>query len=85
MIVSINMFSRYPSDMDSFYRSGLEGTWDAARSGTRMKLPVPETWETQVSARGNNAKVWEELLGSNKQNFPNWKANNESLYCAEPR
>ncbi|XP_076824708.1 telomerase protein component 1-like isoform X1 [Clavelina lepadiformis] len=60
---------KYPSDMDSFYRSGLEGTWDAARSGTRMKLPVPETWETQVSARGNNAKVWEELLDHNALPF----------------
>ena len=28
-----------------------------------MKLPVPETWETQVSLRGNKAAVWEDLIG----------------------
>ena len=29
-----------------------------------MKLAVPETWETQVSLKGNNAKTWEDLIGS---------------------
>ena len=28
-----------------------------------MKLPVPETWETQVSLKGNKAATWEQLLG----------------------
>ena len=28
-----------------------------------MKLAVPETWETQLSLRGNKAVVWEELIG----------------------
>ena len=39
------------------------------RAGKRMKLAVPETWETQVSARGNKAEVWEELLDHNKLPF----------------
>lgn len=29
-----------------------------------MKLPIPETWETQVSLKGNKAKTWEDLLGT---------------------
>jgi telomerase protein component 1 len=27
-----------------------------------MKLPIPETWETLLSAKGNKAATWEELI-----------------------
>ena len=40
---------RYPEDLESFYQTRLPGTWDAERAGKRMKLPTPETWETQVN------------------------------------
>ncbi|XP_019622302.1 PREDICTED: telomerase protein component 1-like [Branchiostoma belcheri] len=53
---------KYPEDLESFYQSRLPGTWDPDRAGKRMKLPTPETWETQVSLRGNKAEVWEELI-----------------------
>jgi len=49
--------------VENFYKSGLEGTWDSTLAGKRMKLKVPNTWETQLSAKGNNAKAWETLLG----------------------
>ena len=39
------------------------------KAGKRMRLATPETWETQVSARGNKAAVWEELLDHNKLPF----------------
>jgi len=39
------------------------GTFEEERAGKRMKLPIPETWETQISMRGNKAEVWEQLLG----------------------
>jgi len=39
------------------------GEFDEALAGTRMKLPTPETWETQISLRGNKAEVWESLIG----------------------
>ena len=28
-----------------------------------MKLKTPETWETQVSLKGNKATTWQDLLG----------------------
>ena len=49
--------------MEEFYKSKLPDTFDEARAGKRMKLPVPETWETQVSLRGNKAEVWQDLIG----------------------
>ena len=60
---------RYPEDPEEFRRSGLPGTWDQDRAGKRMKLPTPETWETQVSSRGNKAPVWEELIDHHKLPF----------------
>ncbi|XP_074974999.1 telomerase protein component 1 isoform X6 [Caretta caretta] len=60
---------RYPSDLSSFSRSHLPGPWDPARAGTRMKLPQPQTWDRQLSQRGNKAVVWEELIDSGKLPF----------------
>lgn len=39
------------------------GLFDETRAGKRMKLPIPETWETQVSMLGNKAEVWQQLIG----------------------
>ena len=39
------------------------GEFDEDQAGKRMRLPIPETWETQVSLRGNKAEVWESLIG----------------------
>eukprot|EP00058_Branchiostoma_floridae_P011084 XP_002596572.1 hypothetical protein BRAFLDRAFT_128562 [Branchiostoma floridae] len=60
---------KYPEDLESFYQSRLPGTWDPDQAGKRMKLPTPETWETQVSLRGNKAEVWEELIDHKKLPF----------------
>ncbi|XP_030829174.1 telomerase protein component 1 [Strongylocentrotus purpuratus] len=60
---------RYPEDMETFYASRLSGTWDTERAGKRMKLPTPETWETQVSLKGNKAAVWEQLIDNKKLPF----------------
>ena len=57
------LFCRYPMTLDEFYRSRLPNTFEEERAGKRMKLPVPETWETQVSLKGNKASTWEQLLG----------------------
>ncbi|XP_036592246.1 telomerase protein component 1 isoform X2 [Trichosurus vulpecula] len=57
---------RYPSDLQSFSRSRLPGPWDSSRAGTRMKLPQPETWERELSQKGNKASVWEGLIDSGK-------------------
>lgn len=54
---------RYPETIEGFTRSRLSGVWDEALANTRMKLPIPETWETQLSMKGNKGHVWEELIG----------------------
>lgn len=56
-------FIRYPLTPEEFYQRRLPGMWEEERAGKRMKLPVPETWETQVSLKGNKAETWQDLLG----------------------
>eukprot|EP00759_Apiculatamorpha_spiralis_P010335 PhF_6_TR17089/c0_g1_i1/m.26259/K11127/TEP1; telomerase protein component 1 len=53
---------KYPATSDEFTRCGLPGTFDTERAGKRMRLPVPETWETKLSAEGNLPEVWESLI-----------------------
>jgi len=60
---------KYPATEIDFRRSGLPGMFDPTKAGTRMKLPVPETWETLLSAKGNNAETWEELIDHKKLPF----------------
>lgn len=54
---------RYPSTREEFLQSRLPGHFEEERAGKRMKLPIPETWETQVSLKGNKASTWEDLIG----------------------
>ncbi|KAM5194150.1 telomerase protein component 1 [Mantella aurantiaca] len=60
---------RYPKDLASFSRSGLEGPWQSYLSGQRMKLKQPETWERELSQKGNIGPVWESLLDNHKVPF----------------
>ncbi|XP_066459838.1 telomerase protein component 1 [Eleutherodactylus coqui] len=60
---------RYPKDLNSFSRSGLEGPWQSHVSGQRMKLKQPETWERELSQKGNTGPVWEHLLENRKVPF----------------
>lgn len=57
---------KYPKTYEEFTSSGLQGTWDPKKAATRMKLPVPETWETEISAHGNKPNVWESLIDNKK-------------------
>ncbi|XP_029397594.1 telomerase protein component 1 [Mus pahari] len=60
---------RYPATLELFSRSHLPGPWDSSRAGQRMKLRRPETWERELSLRGNQASVWEELIDNGKLPF----------------
>ncbi|XP_022100533.1 telomerase protein component 1-like [Acanthaster planci] len=60
---------KYPESLEAFYKTRLPGTWDPDRAGKRMKLPTPETWETQVSLKGNKASIWEQLIDHKKLPF----------------
>ena len=73
---------KYPEDAESFRKSRLPGTWDQERAGKRMKLPVPETWETQVSTKGNKASTWEELIDHQKLPFMAMLRNLRNLIVA---
>jgi len=60
---------RYPQTFQEFTAMRMEGAFDSSRAGTRMKLAVPETWETQVSLNGNTAETWQTLLEHRKLPF----------------
>ncbi|CAG9322221.1 unnamed protein product [Blepharisma stoltei] len=62
---------RYPENSDVFATSGLvvDGEFNPSLANKRMKIPTPVTWETQLSASGNKAEVWEELIRSKKLPF----------------
>ena len=48
-----------------------------------MKLPTPETWETQVSSKGNKASTWEELIDHKKLPFMAMLRNLRNLILAD--
>jgi telomerase protein component 1 len=60
---------RYPLTLEAFRAAGLPGNFNPALAGTRLKLPVPETWETMLSERGNKASTWESLIDHKKLPF----------------
>uniref|UniRef100_A0A8C5JWG6 Telomerase associated protein 1 n=1 Tax=Jaculus jaculus TaxID=51337 RepID=A0A8C5JWG6_JACJA len=72
---------RYPSNLELFSRSHLPEPWDSSRAGQRMKLRRPETWERELSLRGNKASVWEELIDNGKLPFMAMLRNLRSLLC----
>jgi telomerase protein component 1 len=57
---------KYPLTFEEFIQSKLPGVFNSDRAGKRMKLPTPETWETQISMKGNKASVWEQLIDNKK-------------------
>lgn len=76
--------SRYPSSLQTFSRSRLPGPWDSSRAGKRMKLPQPETWERELSLRGNKASVWEELIGRVTLTIQSHPLPHSHLYVLDP-
>ncbi|KAI4809966.1 hypothetical protein KUCAC02_018817 [Chaenocephalus aceratus] len=60
---------KYPADANIFNRSGIKGSWDREKAGTRMKLKEPETWERLLSREGNKASTWEKLIDNKSVPF----------------
>ncbi|OCU01586.1 telomerase protein component 1 [Xenopus laevis] len=60
---------KYPKDLYSFSKSGLEGPWQSDLSDQKMKLKQPQTWERELSLKGNTGPAWEKLLDSNQVPF----------------
>ena len=73
---------KYPEDAEAFRKSRLPGLWDQDRAGKRMKLPTPETWETQVSTKGNKASTWQDLIDHKKLPFMAMLRNIRNLILA---
>ena len=65
-----------PKDMEQ------EALWKRCLEGT---LATPETWETQLSANGNNAKTWEKLIDSGKVGYMAILRNLRNILTAQPR
>ena len=59
-----------------------ERLWKRCLEG---KLEIPETWETQLSANGNNRETWEKLIDSGKVGYMAYLRNLRNLLKAEPR
>ena len=59
-----------------------EALWKRCLEGT---LEVPTTWETQLSANGNNAETWEKLIDSGKLNYMAALRNLRNILTANPR
>lgn len=48
------------------------------------KLAIPETWETQLSANGNNKETWEKLIDSGKVGYMALLRNLNNIIKANP-
>merc|ERR1740121_530392 len=77
--------SRYPESKEEFEMMNLHAggkEWDPERAGLKFRIPVPKTWETQVSDQGNKPEVWEELVKSKNLPFMAMLRNLRNLLMA---
>ncbi len=56
---------KYPGK-EEFEKAFPGKRFEEPKVGKRMHLPVPITWETELSAKGNKPEVWSELISTNK-------------------
>lgn len=59
-----------------------ESLWKRCLEGN---LAIPETWETQLSANGNNRETWEKLIDSGKVGYMALLRNLNNIIKANPR
>lgn len=59
-----------------------EDLWKRCLEGN---LEVPETWETQLSANGNNGETWEKLIDGGKVGYMALLRNLRNILSAQPR
>ena len=60
-------------EQEALFKRCLEGT-----------LQVPETWETELSANGNNRETWEKLIDSGKVGYMALLRNLRNILTAKP-
>lgn len=59
-----------------------EALWKRCLEGN---LAIPETWETQLSANGNNRETWEKLIDGGKVGYMAYLRNLRNIISADPR
>uniref|UniRef100_A0A7R9ZVK8 TROVE domain-containing protein n=2 Tax=Pyrodinium bahamense TaxID=73915 RepID=A0A7R9ZVK8_9DINO len=63
---------RYPMTEEEFKEMNLDlggsKAFDPERMGEKLRIPVPKTWETELSEKGNTKEVWQDLVQS--KNLP---------------
>lgn len=59
-----------------------EALWKRCLEGA---LEIPETWETQLSAHGNNRETWEKLIDGGKVGYMALLRNLRNILNAKPR
>lgn len=59
-----------------------EAMWKRCLEG---ELEIPETWETQLSANGNNRETWEKLIDGGKVGYMAILRNLRNILNAKPR
>ncbi len=59
-----------------------EALWKRCLEGT---LAIPETWETQLSANGNNRETWEKLIDGGKVGYMALLRNLNNILKVQPR
>ncbi|KAH9282634.1 Telomerase protein component 1 [Echinococcus granulosus] len=68
LVVMSLLGKTYPTSVSDFIESGLPGEWNPYLAGTRMRLPVPYTWETELSRTPMHDQLdaWHNLIDSGK-------------------
>ena len=60
---------KYPQKIEDFQEKVNKNdpnlVFDPQLAGKRLKVPIPKTWETELSTIGNKPAVWESLLEKN--------------------
>eukprot|EP01006_Ploeotia_vitrea_P051696 TRINITY_DN67589_c4_g1_i2.p1 TRINITY_DN67589_c4_g1~~TRINITY_DN67589_c4_g1_i2.p1 ORF type:complete len:922 (-),score=126.39 TRINITY_DN67589_c4_g1_i2:89-2854(-) len=59
---------KYPESAEAFKRSGLSGDWSQEKVGSKVRLPVPVTWDRELSEYGNCPNTWQAILEHKTEN-----------------
>lgn len=76
---------QYPMNEEEFKLMGLDQkgkTFDESRVGSKFRIDVPKTWETELSEKGNTPQVWEDLVNTGNLPFMAMLKNLRNLILA---
>lgn len=60
---------KYPSTEEEYkatFGDAVSAPFNPEKAGKRMKIEISTTWENELSAKGNTAEVWDNLVSSNQ-------------------